>query len=662
MAQKRQDIQGIRGWAIALVVTFHFFPAYCPNGYLGVDMFLVISGFLMAMIITTMEMTPSSCQNFYYRRIKRILPLYYMISAAILLLVVLRLPSFRLINFPSSRKAIFLITNIRLSENDPVMDYEKMLSNADDLFTHTWSLCVEMQWYLLAPLLFFVQNLVPLRRATFFLGITCISLGFYLITDSNTAFYNTFARMWQFCVGIIAFLSSENLEKEASLVIKANSNSKIEEHRTNCIFASDFISWLLFILAILLPFFWHPLPKRFLRIETTMLTGILILLGKERKVSALTVQEVVFVGEISYALYLIHWPVLVIMEYYFPKNPLNPYVGVTVSFLLAMLVYRFYEKKYLQWSPPIVCFLIGVLFVGCAYLSSLSTENVITNRNIDYNKIKIEDAAWNLTLMRQLNAAEAKGRHLWHKECTYSGRFSNVEPPHGFCAMKNGNGRINILVAGNSFACNQGDIIYKAFKQYARQFNIFCIPRCEMFSHNCGISFNFTHVVEELKPEVVFMIDRAFTMKAPLNVSKPIDEDRVFGLFLKTLKFLEKTTKKVYILQALPSCIFDCAYKAVDYLRNGKALNTIEDGLIIKNEFFFFARHRIWEIGKRCKNCEIVDYMPVLVDKKGHYLGYDTETNLMYLDYNNHFNTFGKQRIQTVFDELARKFTMFIDG
>ncbi|CAJ0605612.1 unnamed protein product [Cylicocyclus nassatus] len=91
------------------------------------------------------------------------------------------------------------------------MHEQLQLSNADNLFTHTWSLCVEMQWYLLAPLLFFVQNLLPLRRVLFFLGISCISLGFYLTTDSNTAFYNTFARMWQFCVGIIAFLSSENV-------------------------------------------------------------------------------------------------------------------------------------------------------------------------------------------------------------------------------------------------------------------------------------------------------------------------------------------------------------------------------------------------------------------------------------------------------------------
>ncbi|CAJ0605608.1 unnamed protein product [Cylicocyclus nassatus] len=427
------------------------------------------------------------------------------------------------------------------------------------------------------------------------------------------------------------------LEREASLVIKDDYNPKMEEHRTNCNIVLVFISWLLFIFTILLPFFWHPLPKRFLRRGTTISTGILILLGKERKVSALIVQEMVFVGEISYALYLIHWPVFVI------------------RILLS------------QGPTKSLCRSDSFLSSRHAGVSVLRKKifamNIIINRNIDYNKIKIEDAAWNLTLMRQLNAAEAAdAQHMWHKECKYSRRFANITPPAGFCEMKNGNGRIDMLVAGNSFACNQGDVIYKAFKRYARQFNIFCLPRYEMFYPNCPIPFNFTHIVKELKPEVVFVIDRAVITKAPLNVSEPIDDDRVFGLFMKTLKLLEKTTRKVYILQALPSCKLGCAHRAVNYLQNGRPLNTIKDGLIEKDEFFFFARHRIWEIGKRCKNCEIVDYMPELVDKKGHYLGYNPETNLMYLNCNNHFNTFGKQRIQLVFDELAKKFAMFTDG
>lgn len=58
----------------------------------------------------------------------------------------------------------------------------------------------------------------------------------------------------------------------------------------------------------------------------------------------------------------------------------------------------------------------------------------------------------------------------------------------------------------------------------------------------------------------------------------------------------------------------------------------------------------------RCKKCEIIDYMPVLVDDYGHYLGYDPKTNLLFLDGINHFNRFGKERIQIVYDRLAEEF------
>ncbi|CAJ0590469.1 unnamed protein product [Cylicocyclus nassatus] len=201
-----------------------------------------------------------------------------------------------------------------------------------------------------------------------------------------------------------------------------------------------------------------------------------------------------------------------------------------------------------------------------------------------------------------------------------------------------------MLVAGNSYAANQGGLVYKAFKPYARQFNIFSVSTCEMFPPNCNrISFNFTQIIEELNPAVVFMIDRSFSLKVSLNVTEPIENDKVFSYYLKTLKFLEKSTKKI----------------SLQYLKKGKALRTIKDALVRRDEFF--ARHRIRELCKRCRKCEIVDYMPVLVDKKGQYLGYDPETNLMYLDHENHFNRFGKQRLQIVFDKLAEEFALFMN-
>ncbi|KHJ97128.1 hypothetical protein OESDEN_02905 [Oesophagostomum dentatum] len=69
MANKRQDIQGLRGWAIIAVVLFHFFPDYFPNGYIGVDVFFVISGYLIAMVLRKNEyMDLHIVKVFYYKR------------------------------------------------------------------------------------------------------------------------------------------------------------------------------------------------------------------------------------------------------------------------------------------------------------------------------------------------------------------------------------------------------------------------------------------------------------------------------------------------------------------------------------------------------------------------------------------------------------------
>ncbi|KHJ98262.1 acyltransferase [Oesophagostomum dentatum] len=157
MSQKRDDIQGLRGWAIALVLLFHFYPAYFPNGYVGVDISL---------------------------------------------------------NLMSSRKAIALVSNIR--EDDPSQAYENMVQQAEDLFTHTWSLSVEMQWYLVVPFVFLLQRLLTNSEKPFFFGLLTLSIYFYFAVDENTAFYNVLARLWQFCSGILSYFSQSNKTESLS--------------------------------------------------------------------------------------------------------------------------------------------------------------------------------------------------------------------------------------------------------------------------------------------------------------------------------------------------------------------------------------------------------------------------------------------------------------
>ncbi|CAJ0605656.1 unnamed protein product [Cylicocyclus nassatus] len=329
--KKRLDIQGIRGWAILSVVAFHFFPAHCPNGYLGVDMFFVVSGFLMAMIITrSVEKGAAFFCTFYYKRIKRILPLYYMTCLVTLIFVVVKLPTFRSLNFASSRRAVSFTGNLKISKDDSAKDYEKMLSDAMDLFTHTWSLCVEMQWYLLVPLLFCLQSLLLSRKTLFYLGIALASMVFYFSVDKDIAFYNVFARVWQFCAGIMAFIWQHDSNE-------ANTKSERPAYNDGQLRGGGYcttsrlmryVSWAAFILAVPILFYWTRLAKDIARMEVTVMTAALILAGKRYQIAALIKPGMVFVGEISYALYLIHWPVFIVMKYFYPENPLSRFLYI----------------------------------------------------------------------------------------------------------------------------------------------------------------------------------------------------------------------------------------------------------------------------------------------------------------------------------------------
>ncbi|CAL2041371.1 unnamed protein product [Caenorhabditis brenneri] len=143
---KRLDLQGIRALAIIVVLGFHFFPEYCPNGYLGVDQFFVLSGFLMCMLLKRAE-NQSPCS---------------------------------------------------------------LLSLAVDIFTHTWSLSVEIQFYFLAPFIFMVGSMLPKFQYFYYLLIGIFSFTFFYISPATEAFNSVFARIWQFLIGMVVYLLSNS--------------------------------------------------------------------------------------------------------------------------------------------------------------------------------------------------------------------------------------------------------------------------------------------------------------------------------------------------------------------------------------------------------------------------------------------------------------------
>ncbi|VDL71993.1 unnamed protein product [Nippostrongylus brasiliensis] len=277
MNEKRLDIQGIRGVAIILVLLCHFFPNQFPIGYIGVDIFFVLSGFLIALLLhRTSTISFATIVDFYYRRIKRIIPLYFLTISVTVIAMHITFPSyFRTINADFAKGAFFLTANI---ENTNVeMGYFYTMQKVENLFMHCWSLSVEMQWYLLAPFLILLQKALTNHNRLFFLAVAAVSFYNFTATDSKEAFFSVWCRLWQFAFGIIAFL------------------------------------------------FTH-------------------------KISFLCNPFLVYIGNISYALYLVHWPIYKFIKYWWP--------GV-LGALMQSLTYHESVRWYANYR--------NTLMPGCKY-------------------------------------------------------------------------------------------------------------------------------------------------------------------------------------------------------------------------------------------------------------------------------------------------------
>ncbi|WKY07688.1 hypothetical protein Q1695_007282 [Nippostrongylus brasiliensis] len=406
---------------------------------------------------------------------------------------------YRLINADFAKGAFFLTANIK--KTGAVMGYIYAMQNVENLFMHCWSLSVEMQWYLLAPLLIVLQKALTKYNRLFFIAVAAISFYNFAVTDSDEAFFSVWCRLWQFACGIIAFLFThkeqhgDEEEREGIIMLEAAEHSDKSYHQN--------LSVMLFLVLanpMVIPYAYDHL----LRVHATAFTMLLLVIGHREKIAQISIPchpRLVYVGDISYALYLVHWPICKFTKYLWP----------------------------------------GALWV-CEVLSI--TDDLL-----------------------------------------------------------------------------------------------------------CKTRVNYIEIIEELKPNLVFILDRKVVAKK-LNVTNALDNDYVFMQHLYNLVSIEQIADKVFILDALPSCQLSCSTMALDFMMKGnRPLRDIGSWLILDDDKPARIRHK--ELRKRCKKCELIDYLPVLADDDGVYRGYDRKTNLIYIDELNHLNTFGIQRVKPLFDRLA---------
>ena len=355
----RPDIQGLRAVAVSLVLLFHFQLMGFGFGFIGVDLFFVISGYLMTgILLQYQQINVNTYLQFFASRAIRILPALVMLVCGMYLLGYFFLPSAEYQELSKEIKnAILFKSNTFYLSNLGYFDtsaHEKWL-------LHTWSLSIEWQFYLMFPLVFLVGLFKKWIKTTLVLGIAA-SLLFSLLTNSKNpdgAFYLLPSRIWEMLFGGLAyvFFLQPKPEKQVHLLG---------------------VSLLLIGFAILsFEDQWQP------QFALLPVLGISLMLASQYQNPVLTHHIFQWIGTRSYSLYLWHWPIVVGL--YVADLLTSPYwvgAGLLLSVLLSHLSYHLIERNAQQTLRTMSH--VKIALVSIAVIAAISSlPSVIAKLNLD---------------------------------------------------------------------------------------------------------------------------------------------------------------------------------------------------------------------------------------------------------------------------------------
>ncbi len=374
----RADIDGLRALAVLSVVVFHAFPDYLPGGFIGVDVFFVISGFLISTILfENLQKGSLVFSEFYARRIKRIFPALITVLIACLGVGFLCLLPDELNQLGKHVAAgAGFISNFILWGESGYFDH----ASESKPLLHLWSLGIEEQFYIVWPFLLALAHKLRLnlfKFTLFFLGSSFL-LNIWMVNQYPTAtFYAPFTRMWELLFG--AALSWVILNK-------SNLFSRLGPGIKNALplFGLALFTWGIFFMSkeLSFPGVWALLP---------VLSAVCVITGGSEawiNRSLLSNKILVWFGLISFPLYLWHWPVLSFGHIlYFDTPPLKYRVlAVIFSIFLAWITLKWIENPIrfgTRYTALKVRGLCGVLLVVGVVGLVIFTSNFSKSRTFE---------------------------------------------------------------------------------------------------------------------------------------------------------------------------------------------------------------------------------------------------------------------------------------
>ncbi len=430
-------LDGLRAVSVLAILTFHLRPDWLPGGFLGVDVFFIISGFLITSLLLDEVQNHGRIDflRFYRRRFKRLFPSFILV---ILLTMICAYILFDQQKFISVAKtalfSVFGISNLYFYKTASYFD----LSSIEKPLLHIWSLSVEEQFYFIWPLVLFVMYKFVLRSSKYFylLVATLFLLTVYFNLNHPVAtFYLPFSRFYEFLVG-------------AGLALFPWKQGAFHKHARTCFLASLITLPIIFLMLDSTSLLPGPASFLFIFPVVYLITNG----GIESKLNILNLKFFKYIGKRSYTIYLIHWPIIV---FYLDSKSirqmtfLDTIVIALSIFILADVIYRCYEYPLRVSGNRSKTFLIIVVAISILVVS-ISTSALVLNKkpfspgkSLVFTQSDI-DAGKQFRFSDRLKICEAKG---W-ENC------DKPQPP-----------KFRALILGDSHAIDALNAMYSVFPE-----------------------------------------------------------------------------------------------------------------------------------------------------------------------------------------------------
>lgn len=536
----RADIDGLRAVAVLAVVFNHLSASLLPGGYVGVDVFFVISGYLITRIISR-EMVQGSFTfaRFYERRARRIFPALFAVMVATLGAgYVLLLPSDYAATLRGALGTVFFASNIVFWR-----EMQEGYFAATDLglnpLLHTWSLAVEEQFYVIFPVLL----LLCYRRMRHHIGLVLLLCAVVslagaslLVKDKSVAvFFLSPFRGWELLIGsLLALEVVPRLRSRAAREVTAGGG----------------------LLSILLACIFYNKSTTFpglAALAPVLGTAAIIHAGTSGPSAVgrlLQWRPMVYIGLISYSLYLWHWPLIVLVRYVHGTGPITSYIPALLagSLALASLSYHFIERPFRQGRRIGRQALFRSTAVFASVLAGMSVVGLI-------------NGGFETRFMpKVVELDKARNPSIPFREC-------DGKPTEAWCSIGHPDAQVKILLWGDSHMLaltpTLSEILNKAHARATLVTRSACSPllglenaRKSCYSQNLDVKdYLASHpeiktVVIAARWTTVFANDNGLSTMDGNTIEKGADAARI-GL-TSTMKWITKNKKRLVLIGPVP--------------------------------------------------------------------------------------------------------------